>query len=661
MRGRNAVLGTIGSTLRSRAPRGMIAAAWLAAALGASPAAGAADMREPPVFASRIADGSLPPLKDRLPAEPLVVDVAAAGGEVGAYGGTLRIVEAQAKDTRRMVVYGYARLVGFTPDQRIVPDIARAVDVEDERIFTLHLRRGHRWSDGAPFTSDDFRYYWEDVVGNAELSPHGPPRELMVGGEGPKVSFIDDVTVRYEWSKPNPFFLPALASAQPLEIFRPAHYLRQFHKTYADPGTLQALVKKNGQRNWVALHFKYDQSYKNSNVDMPSLQPWVLATEPPSDRFVFTRNPFFHRIDTAGHQLPYIDDVAMTIASSRLIPAKTGAGESDLQASYLSFGNYAFLKQAAKAHNYEVRRWKSGKGAKVALYPNLNVGDPVWRRLFHEADFRRALSLGMNREDINQVIYYGLGQPITDTVLPGSPLYDPALANRWATYDPDKANALLDGLGLTARDGAGTRLLPDGRPMILVVETAGEDTEQVDVLGLIGEDYRKLGLKILIKPSERDTLSRRLAAGSTQMSVWTGLENAYPTPDSIPDELAPTSSEQNEWPAWGSNHETKGVSGTVPDLPVATELLRLNAAWRLTTIEAEKARIWRRMLQLNADEALRIGVVSGVDQVVVVSDRLKNVPESGIFNWNPGAFFGVYHPDTFFFAPPEQQQASAPQ
>lgn len=248
-------------------------AAWGAAHFALAGTADAAEMIEPPVLAAKVEAKELPPVAERIPAEPLVTDLAAEGKEVGEYGGTLRIVEAQAKDTRRMVVYGYARLVGYTPDQQIVPDIARAVDVVEGRSFTIHLRRGHRWSDGEPFTTDDFRYYWEDIIGDAEMTPHGPPRELMVDGEPPVVTFVDDVTVRFEWSKPNPFFLPALAGAQPLDIYRPAHYLKKFHKKYANPEKLAALIEKKGQRNWVALHFKYDQSYKNSNVDMPSLQP----------------------------------------------------------------------------------------------------------------------------------------------------------------------------------------------------------------------------------------------------------------------------------------------------------------------------------------------------------------------------------------------------
>lgn len=609
---------------------------------------------EPPVFLDRIKSGDLPPIASRLPAEPLVVDVEAAGRSAGRYGGTLRLLEGQAKDTRRMVVFGYARLAGYTPSYEIVPDLARAIDVEAGRIFTIHLRRGHRWSDGEPFTAEDFRYFWEDVAGNRELSPDGPPRELLVDGQPPKVTFVDEVTIRYEWPTPNPFFLPGLAASQPLEIFKPAHYLKQFHKKYADPAKLQKRVTAKGQRNWVALHFKYDQSYKNSNVALPSLQPWVLATDPPSDRFSFVRNPFFHRIDSAGHQLPYIDEVAMTIASSKLIPAKTGAGESDLQADYLDFGNYAFLKQASGRNGFDVRRWKSGKGSRVTLFPNLNANDEVWRNLFRQADFRRALSLAINRDDVDQAIYYGLARPTTDTVLPESPLYDPALPGLWATYDPDRANALLDRLQLVERDAAGMRLLPDGRPMTLVVETAGEDVDQVDVLQLVTEDYRRIGIRLLTKVGERDNLTRRVASGATLMSVWTGLENALPTADASPGELAPTNSDQFEWSAWGLYFETSGQAGKKPDMPVAEELLALNANWQHTTDETEKAEIWRKMLRINADQALRIGIVAGVDQVVVVSRRLRNVPDSGIFNWNPGAFFGMYRPETFYFVESNQ-------
>ena len=119
-----------------------------------------------------------------------------------------------------------------TTNFNIVPDILESIDVKDERVFTMKLRKGHRWSDGQPFTAEDFRYFWEDVANNKELSPTGPPSDLLVDGEPPKVEVLDKQTVRYSWSKPNPDFLPRMAGASPLFIFRPAHYLKQFHSKY---------------------------------------------------------------------------------------------------------------------------------------------------------------------------------------------------------------------------------------------------------------------------------------------------------------------------------------------------------------------------------------------------------------------------------------------
>ncbi|WP_198598416.1 ABC transporter substrate-binding protein [Mangrovicella endophytica] len=613
---------------------------------------------EPPVLAAAVAARELPPVDQRIPAEPLVMDMPSTGRQTGDYGGSLRIIEAQARDTRRMVVFGYARLVGYAPDGTIQPDIVKAVDVEEGRRFTFHLRKGHRWSDGAPFTSDDFRYYWEDVVNDKDLGMNGLPRELLVDGEPPQVSFPDALTVRYEWSKPNPYFLPALAQSLPLEIARPAHYLKQFHKRYADPAELKQRVADAGQRNWVALHYKLDQPYKNANIDLPSLQPWVLATPPPADRFIFRRNPYFHRVDTAGHQLPYIDEVAMSIAGTGLIPAKVGAGEADLQANYLTFGNYPFVKAAAEREGYDVRRWRSGKGSRIALYPNLTCADSAWRALLREADFRRALSLAINREDINLAVYYGLARPSNDTVLPGSVLFQPSLATRWATYDPERARALLDGLHLTQRNAEGIRLLPDGRPLTVVVETSGEEGEQQDVLQLVAEDWRRVGIGLVVKTGERDTLSRRLNTGSTVMSIWAGLENGLAHPNDSPAELAPTNSDQHQWPAWGLNAESGGKLGEAPDLPFAQKLLALNEAWRRTLDPAEKASIWRQMLEINAEALPRIGIIADVDQVIAVSKRLHNVPQTGVFNFNPGAYFGMYRPDTFFFAPPGARTAA---
>jgi peptide/nickel transport system substrate-binding protein len=610
------------------------ARAWAASALA-----------EPPFLAADVASGALPPIRERIPQDPALAELET----IGRPGGDLRILMASPKDTRLMVVYGYARLVSSTPALALAPDILKAVDVEENRIFTLHLRGGHKWSDGQPFTTEDFRYWFEDMAANAELSPSGLPLPLLPNGEKPEFQIIDAETVRYTWPRPNPLFLPATAGAYPLYIFAPAHYLKQFHAKYADKAALAALVKKTKARNWASLHTKLDNEYRNDNPDLPSLQPWTLKTKPPSERIVFERNPYYYRLDGAGHQLPYIDRVVMSIADSKIIPAKTGSGESDLQARYLRFDDYTFLKAGEAENGYHVRLWRTGPCSQLAIYPDLNVGDPEWRKLMQNADFRRALSLGIDRHEINQVIYFGLAIEGQNTVLPQSPLYRPEYREAWAKFDPDQANKLLDGLGLDKRDGDGTRLLPDGRTLDLIVEDSGESSEKSDMLELIRDTWRHIGVRMFSKPEQLTLFRERVFSGSAQISLDNGIDNGLPTADRSPADFAPTSQQQLQWPRWGQYAETKGHAGEAPDLPAAAQLKDLYRQWLGATSEAEHARVWHEMLKIYSDNLFSIGLVAGVLQPVVVNKRLRNVPTQGIYAWDPGAQFGMYKPDGFWF------------
>ncbi len=605
---------------------------------------------EPPALQNDVAAGKLPPIEERLPQTPLLVPLSAKGLEPGEYGGDLRMLMSGAKDVRMMVVYGYARLVGYDRDYAIVPDILERLDVEEGRIFTLHLRPGHRWSDGEPFTAEDFRYFWEDVANNSDLSPGGISSELMVEGEPPQFEVIDPVTIRYSWSQPNPSFLPALAGASPLYIYRPAHYLKKYHARYTDAGELEKMVEEAGQRNWAALHGRKDNQYKNDNPKLPTLDPWINTTKGPAERFVFVRNPYYHRIDENGRQLPYIDRVLMTIADGKIIPAKVGAGEADLQARYLKFDHYTFLKAGERRGKYEVRLWRSGTGSQLALYPNLNANDPVWRDLFRDARFRRALSLGIDRHEINQVIYYGLALEGQNTILPQSPLYREEYRRAWAEFDLDRANELLDEIGLERVDEDGPRLLPDGRRMEIIVESAGEGTEESDVLRLIADSWSQLGISLFIKVGQREVFRNRIFAGETMMSVWTGLENGVPTALSLPAELAPTSQQQLQWPKWGQHVETLGKAGEPIDMPQPKELMALYYGWRHAIDREEKELIWHAMLEIHADQVFTIGTVAAVPQPVVVSERLRNLPKEALYAWEPGAHLGIYRLDTLWFA-----------
>jgi peptide/nickel transport system substrate-binding protein len=242
------------------------------------------------------------------------------------------------------------------------------------------LRKGHKWSDGTPFTTEDFRYWWENVANNEELEPAGPPAAMLVNGKGPTVDIIDSHTIRYTWDNVNPLFLPALAGARPQYIYMPAHYMKQFHAKFADAGKIAELIKSEKVQNWTSLHKRFGRQYRPENPDLPTLQSWMNTTKLPSERIVFKANPHFHRVDSEGTQLPYIDQVVMNVVSSEIIAAKTGTGESALQGRYLRFDNFAFLKKGAEEGNYKVVLWPSGKGSEMTLLPNLNVKDEAFRR-----------------------------------------------------------------------------------------------------------------------------------------------------------------------------------------------------------------------------------------------------------------------------------------
>jgi peptide/nickel transport system substrate-binding protein len=630
--------------------RRWLAPLMLAAAVahgGAALAAAPGGYIDSPVLAEEVKAGTLPPVAQRLPATPLVVKLG-PGQAPGQHLGSLNMLIGRSRDIRMLVVYGYARLVVYDTKFNIVPDILESIDVKDGRIFTMKLRKGHRWSDGQPFTTEDFRYFWEDVANNKELSPTGPPSDLLVDGELPKVEILDKQTVRYSWSKPNPDFLPRLAGASPLLIYRPAHYLKRFHRKY----NKDAGMAKDGRpmkRSWAAIHNREDNMYQFDNPALPTLQPWMNTTKPPADRFVAVRNPYFHRVDPDGRQLPYIDRVILSVAESKLIPAKTGAGESDLQARDLQFNNYTFLKKGEKTNDYRTLLWKSALGAQFALYPDLNVNDPVWRRVLRDVRVRRALSLAIDRSAVNQVLYFGLANEGNNTVVADSPLYRKQYQTLWAQYDRKAAARLLDEAGLK-RGLDGMRKLPDGRPVEIIVETAGESSEQTDVLELIRDNWRDVGIRLYPKPTQREVLRNRVFSGAALMSVWTGLENGLANADSDPAELAPTSQQQLQWPKFGQYFETGGKAGQAPDIAEAAELMKLYAQWRGAVARDERERIWRRMLQIHAEQQFVIGVINGVAQPVVVRNTLRNVPEKGIYNWDPGAFFGIYRPDTFWFS-----------
>jgi len=616
----------------------------LAAALGllALPAP-AQDFKDAPFFADQVKDKKLPPLAERIPKAPIVVDAA------GQYGGDIVTLVPRPRDIRYISTFTYTRLVGYDRNLQLQPDLLEKLENEDDRVFTFTLRPGHRWSDGSPFTSEDFRYYWEDVAQNADLSPAGPPEFMMVDGKPPRFEILDERTLRFTWDKPNPRFLPQLAGALDPGIYRASAYLKQFHAKYADKAALEEKAKQQKLKSWAALHNRLDDMKEQTNPALPTLMPWRVITAAPANRFVFERNPYYHRIDRQGQQLPYVDRLIMDVSASGLFAAKANAGELDLLFRGLSMSDIPVLKEGEKAKGYTTLLWPYARGTELALYPNLNTVDPVWRQLNRDIRFRRALSLGIDRKTLNNALLFGLGTEGNNTIVAESPLFSQELRTTNADYNPGEASRLLDEIGLTKRNGAGIRLLPDGRELEIIVETDGESSLVVDGLTLIGEFWREIGARLFVKPQDRTVLRNRSYAGLTVMVAAPGLDNAIPTAIMPPTELAPMRQDNYTWPKWGQFAETKGKNGEQVDIPEAQRLLDLYTTWMNTGNRDVQRDAWSEMLRNHAENQWSIGTISGALQPIVMRNGLQGLPAKALYSWEPTAMIGIYRPDEIFW------------
>jgi peptide/nickel transport system substrate-binding protein len=617
----------------------VLAAAWGLLCLPA----GAQSFSDPPFFKEKLAKKELPPLAERLPQTPIVVEPS------GQYGGDIVTLVPRARDIRYISTYAYTRLVGYDRKLQLQPDLLEKFENQDDRVFTFTLRAGHRWSDGSPFTVEDFRYYWEDVAQNKDLSPAGPPEFMLAGGQPPRFEVIDERTVRYTWDKPNPRFLPQLAGSIDPGIYRASAYLRQFHASYADKASLEEKAQKQKLKSWAALHNRLDDMKEQTNPALPTLMPWRVTNTAPATRFIFERNPYYHRVDKQGQQLPYVDRIIMDTSAGGLFAAKANAGEEDLLFRGLSMSDIPILKEGERAKGYKTLLWPYARGTELALYPNLNAADPVWRNLNRDLRFRRALSLGIDRKTLNNALLFGLGTEGNNTVVAESPLFSPELRGLNAEYNPAEASRLLDEIGLTNRNGAGIRLLPDGRELEIIVETDGESTLVVDGLTLITEFWREIGVRLFVKPQDRTVLRNRSFAGLTVMVAAPGIDNAIPTAIMPPSELAPMRQDNYAWPKWGQHVETMGKNGEPVDIPEAKRLLDLYKTWMETGNRDVQRDVWREMLRNHAENQWVIGTVAGALQPIVVRNGLHGLPEKALYSWEPTAMLGIYRLDEIYW------------
>jgi peptide/nickel transport system substrate-binding protein len=262
--------------------------------------------------------------------------------------------------------------------------------------------------------------------------------------------------------------------------------------------------------------------------------------------------------------------------------------------------------------------------------------------------FRRALSLAIDRQELNESVYLGLAKPSNNTIMERSELFKPAYATKWATYDAKLANKLLDEVGLNKRGSDGTRLLPDGRPATIVVEHSSEETEDADALHLIAEFWKKVGIKMLTKPQTLENFRLRAFSGDAIMTAYAGVVTAVPTVNTSPKEFAPTMQGGLQWSRWGMFVESKGTKGEPCDMPSACKLIDYLKEWESSADPAARRKAWDQILTTSADEVFSIGTVNGIRQPIVVGPKIRNVPKEGYYAWDPGGYIGLYQPDTFW-------------
>jgi len=472
---------------------------------------------ESPMLRTKVAAGILPPVEERLPDEPLVLK---PFKEIGKYGGTLRVgmVSAANYDPARQIPQEFMLWMD-RKFEKVIPNIAKGWKFSNNgRTLTLYLRKGMKWSDGAPFTADDIMFWWEDVVLNDELTPVKPRLWKSKDGTLMRVKKIDDYTVEFDFSEPYWGVIYVFATHGQRDCFLPKHALKKYHIKYNKKAN--ELAKEAGYEYWwqmfnskIMPHLQYP--------DVPTVGPWIVK-KIKLDGVVYERNPYYFKIDPAGNQLPYIDRMRGTFfgdAQTHLM--QIVAGQLDFEAWGLAITDYPVLVENAKQGGYRVWIGKDFWGSIATYFFNQNhTEDPVIRDLLRNVKFRQALSLAINREEIKEVVALGRGEVRQATIVPSCSFYEEKWAKSYAEYDPDKANKILDEIGLDKRDKDGYRLRPDGKRLTITVTLVPDVAYWPNTSELVKEYWENVGVKTVLDVKAREAFWPFIRSGKSQVQVW---------------------------------------------------------------------------------------------------------------------------------------------
>lgn len=596
--------------------------------------------KESPQLADLVKAGKLPAIKDRIGDDPLVVKPL---HESGSYGGTLRRFFTGPGDywNGLRAASGPDRLLFFDDTgNKVVPNVAKAWEVSDGgKTTTIHLRKGMKWSDGQPFTADDIMFWYEDIFGNKDLLP-SHPAQMTINGKPVTIEKIDEVTVAFK--APDPYYLlpMVLAGSTPLGgdsyggrnnlgLFAPAHYLKQFHPKYQGQDKVDQMAKAAKYDNWVTFF-----TFKNTwglNPELPTISPWLTRSPINTPNWSLERNPYSVWVDTDGKQLPYIDKMTFTLAENiEVVNLHAIAGDIDFQGRHIDIGKLPVLLQNQAKGDYKVHLDPAGHGADCGIWFNLSYeDDPEIAKWISTADFRRALSLGIDRDQLNETFWLGLGTVGSVIPDPQNPYYPgDEYRTLWSSLDLKKANQMLDKVGLDKKDGEGYRQRTDGKGRLrLQVDTEGGQFIQfTKIMEMVREQWKKIGIDLTVTELERSAAETRHTANKHQLFAWQndGSDHLF----NFPDNVFPVYSTSATGPLFGKWFTSGGAQGKEPP----ARMKDLMAKWRKAfgVPEEEQISLGKDIWKIMVEEQYMIGTVGlspAILGVRVAKNKLGNVPQ----------------------------------
>lgn len=614
--------------------------------------AAAQEYQEAPELAAQVAAGTLPPVAERIPSNPLVVE---PFDEPGTYGGVLRRAFLGPADHNNYTRFAYDSLVRFDPSgSEIIPHIIAGSEPSDDyHSWTLHLREGARWSDGAPFTSADIQFWYDGVLMNSDLNPSPPAWMQNSDGSAAKVESHGDYAVTFTFDHPNTLFLYELAfrdgGDRTIASFLPKHYLTQFHPDHVDAAALDQLVKAAGFTTWTQL---FDQkAIITDNPERPSMAAWVPFNSTVSDaEFVLRRNPYYIGVDTAGNQLPYIDEIRFRFFSdAETLNFAAVAGELDFQERHINMTNYPVLMQNSERGGYRVMTWPTFGGSDAAIWFNqVYAANPELGELLATRDFRIAMSHAINRDEIRESAFLGLGEIRQNVPAPWHPYYpgDEA-AFRYTEYNPELANEILDSLGL--KPGAdGRRTLPSGAPLSIEISIVPAFGPWPDVGQLVAADWGAVGINTTTQIRERNAHFQMRDTNELMVEIWNEDTTGFPFTGNPKMDVrsTPAAAFGSEYRIW---YETDGAQGLEPTERISRMVDIIDLA--KTVGPEQQVELAHELFEIITTELYSIGTIGLtplVQGVLVVNNDLFNVPSVAGNDW-PLRTPGNARPEQFSF------------